>query len=178
MQEKRTLPLRQICYIGIFAAVITICAWISVPLPWGVQFTMQTWAVALAGVVLGPKHGALAVLIYILLGVAGVPVFSHFRGGIGVVLGATGGFILTFPAMAWLAGLGARRGNAVLGACLLAAVAVNLIGGMVWFAVATNNTLWAAFIGAVAPFILPEIFKMIAVIIVGRGIQTAIRKAT
>jgi len=149
---------------------------------------MQTWAVALAGVVLGPKYGLWTVLVYILLGAIGAPVFSHFRGGLGVVLGATGGFIMTFPTMAWLAGVGAEvsswsdakqlpRMSVIFVACLLAAVAINLGLGMMRFAMITYNTLWAAFIGAVVPFILPEIFKMVAVIIVGRSIRRALKFA-
>ena len=96
------------CHISIFAAIIAVCAQVSLPMPYGVPLTLQTFAIQLAGVVLGPKKGALAALVYITLGAVGVPVFAGFTGGMGIVLGVTGGFILSFPLLALLAGIGSR----------------------------------------------------------------------
>ena len=81
-------------YIAVFAVLIAICSWISIPMT--VPFTLQTFAVFLAVGVLGGKRGSLAVLIYILLGAVGIPVFAGFSGGIGVLLGNTGGYIIGF----------------------------------------------------------------------------------
>ena len=81
-------------YIGLFAVVIAICSWISIPTV--VPFTLQTFAVFLAVAVLGGKRGTLAVIVYVLLGAVGLPVFSGFKGGIGVLLNTTGGFIIGF----------------------------------------------------------------------------------
>ena len=78
-------------YIAVFAVLIAICSWISIPMT--VPFTLQTFGVFMAVGVLGGKRGSLAVLIYILLGAIGVPVFSGFTGGIGVILNSTGGYI-------------------------------------------------------------------------------------
>lgn len=81
-------------YIAVFAVLIAICSWISIPMT--VPFTLQTFAVFLAVGVLGGKRGSLAVLIYILLGAVGIPVFAGFSGGIGQLLGNTGGYIIGF----------------------------------------------------------------------------------
>ena len=109
--ESTKLSTRDLCYIGFFAAIIAICAQITIPQPGGVPFTLQAWAVALSGLILGPKNGTLAVFVYILLGAAGAPVFAGFSGGLGVIMRPTGGFILSFPIMALLAGLGESKGG-------------------------------------------------------------------
>ena len=86
--------LTQIVFIGLFAALIAVCSQIQIPGP--VPFTLQTFAVFLAAGLLGGKRGSIAVLIYILLGAIGLPVFAGFKGGIGALLGTTGGYILGF----------------------------------------------------------------------------------
>jgi biotin transport system substrate-specific component len=177
MAKARIFSTRDICYIGIFVAIMAICAQIRIPLPGGIDVTLQTWGIALAGMILGPKKGVVAVAVYILLGVAGVPVFTRFRGGIGVLAGATGGFIVSFPVIALLAGICVRKSNAVLLAGLVVATLINLAFGMVWFAAVLQNSLQVAFLTAVAPFILPDILKNIAVILVGRSILAALAKA-
>ncbi|MCL2223833.1 MAG: biotin transporter BioY [Defluviitaleaceae bacterium] len=176
MERQRIFTTRDLCYIGIFVAIIAVCAQISIPLAGGVPVTLQNWAVMLAGMILGGKKGAVAALVYILLGVAGVPVFTQFRGGIGVVLGATGGFIFSFPALAFMAGLGTKKRLALLLAGLVAGTVINLTSGMVWFAFVTQNTLQTAFAVALAPFILPEILKIVAVVIVGRSVQFSLQR--
>jgi Uncharacterized conserved protein len=81
-------------YVAMFAALISVCAWIAVPAT--VSFTMQTFGVFSALFILGGKRGFLAILVYVLLGVAGLPVFSGFSGGFGIIAGATGGYIVGF----------------------------------------------------------------------------------
>ena len=81
-------------YIAIFAVLIAICSWISIPMT--VPFTLQTFGVFMAVGVLGGKRGSLAVLVYILLGAIGVPVFAGFSGGFGILLNNTGGYIIGF----------------------------------------------------------------------------------
>lgn len=81
-------------YIALFTVLIVISAWISIPT--AVPFTMQTFGVFAAVAILGGKRGTLSILIYILLGAVGLPVFSGFRGGLGMLFGQTGGFIFGF----------------------------------------------------------------------------------
>ena len=91
MKKTKT---KEIILISLSAALICICSWIQVPS--AVPFTLQTFAVFLVSAVLGAKKGVAATLVYILLGAVGLPVFSGFQGGVGVLLGATGGYVFGF----------------------------------------------------------------------------------
>ncbi|MEG0780120.1 MAG: biotin transporter BioY [Oscillospiraceae bacterium] len=170
MTEKENMRprvgTRDMAYIALFAVLMTVCAWISIPLP--VPFTLQTFAVFAALGLLGGKRGTLAVLVYILLGAVGLPVFAGFRGGIGALFGATGGYILGFLGSAllyWL--LTARLGDR------LPVMALSMLGGLLlcyafgtaWFVqVYTGEAGKMGYIGAlgvcVVPFILPDLLKL------------------
>ena len=104
MNNTRT---KDLTIIALMAAVTVIMAQIAIPMPAGVPMTLQTLAVTLAGVILGAKRGAISMLIYLLLGAVGLPVFSGFRGGLAMLVGPTGGFLISFPIMAFIIGLGA-----------------------------------------------------------------------
>ena len=104
--QKTNFKTLDLCMIGVVTAVIVIMAQISIPMPLGVPMTMQTFAITLAGIILGSKKGAVASLIYVLLGAVGVPVFANFSGGYQLLVGPTGGFIISFPIMAFIIGLG------------------------------------------------------------------------
>src|ERR687897_3048574 len=93
---------------ALMAAVTAVAAQIAVPLPFSpVPFTLQVLAVILSGLLLGPRYGALAQAIYLLIGAVGVPVFAQFKGGLGVLLGPTGGYLLSYPIAAAVAGFAA-----------------------------------------------------------------------
>ena len=82
---------------GIFAAIVTICSWITVPLPFTqVPINLAVLGVLLAGGCLGSKYGSLSILIYILLGAVGIPVFAGFGSGLGTLAGPTGGYIVGY----------------------------------------------------------------------------------
>ncbi len=98
---------RDMAQISISAALVSLCAWLSVPA--AIPFTMQTFAVFAVGGTLGARRGAMALGLYILLGALGLPVFAGFQGGVGALFGATGGYILGFLPAAFIAGLGAER---------------------------------------------------------------------
>ena len=87
---KNSFSVRDMIYIALMAVVLALCSWISVPSV--VPFTMQTFAVFCALLLLGGRRGFFAVLLYILLAAVGLPVLSGFRGGIGALLGPTGGY--------------------------------------------------------------------------------------
>ena len=92
--EKKIIRTLDITYIGAAVALITICSWISIPTT--IPFTLQTFAVMLTVLLLGGMRGTIAIIVYILLGAVGVPVFSGFSGGIGKLMGPTGGYIIGF----------------------------------------------------------------------------------
>ena len=176
--KAKTLSIRELCQISIFTAIITVCAQIVIPMPYGVPMTLQTFAIPLAGVVLGIKNGTIATLIYVLLGLIGVPVFAGFTGGAGIVFGPTGGFILAFPFMTLTAGIGTKKNSypwlimwLVIGATIL------YTSGMLVFSLVTSNSLLASFTFVVIPFIPTEIVKIIMVVILGKLIRQALSKS-
>jgi biotin transport system substrate-specific component len=160
------MKTRDMALIAIFAAIITVCAWISVPA--AVPFTLQTFAVFLAVGLLGGKRGTFAVAIYILMGAVGVPVFSGFNGGLGALLGVTGGYILGFLAAAavmwgFISVLGS--GVPVLAFSMVAGMLACYALGTAWFMVVYARTqsavtLLAVLSKCVFPFILPDLIKI------------------
>lgn len=175
--STKKLSARDLCFIGIFTAIIAVLAQISIPMPYGVPMTLQTFAIPLAGIVLGTRKGTLSTLAYVLLGAFGVPVFAGFRGGLGIVFGPTGGFILSFPLMALAAGIGAERNNKSMLACgLISGTVLNYICGMLMFSLVTSRSLSTAFVACVLPFIPTSIIKMILVGILGVKFKRILEK--
>ncbi len=153
--------------ISLFSAIIAVCAWITVPGP--VPFTLQTMGVFLAVGLLGGKRGTAAVLVYILLGAVGMPVFSGFTGGIGRLLGVTGGYIVGFVFSALVMwGMEALFKDApwVLPVSMVLGLLVCYAFGTVWFMLlyirsAGPITVAAALSKCVAPFLLPDSVKLV-----------------
>ena len=91
------MRVRNMALCALFAALLAVCAWISIPAG-DIAITMQTFGIFLTLGVLGGKRGTIAIATYLLLGVVGLPVFSGFQGGVGTLLGVTGGYIAGFLA--------------------------------------------------------------------------------
>lgn len=169
-----------LAYIALFAVLMAVCAWITVPLPKPfVQFTLQTFAMFMALLVLGGRRGLYAMVVYLLLGAVGVPVFSGFRGGLGVLLDTTGGYIIGFVAAAllyWL--LTAKLGDAPLvsiTACVLG-LAVCYAFGTAWFLVVYARTIGpvglATALGwCVIPYIIPDLCKLALAALLARRVK-------
>ena len=108
---NKNISIRTICFVGMFAAITSVLSIITIPTPWGVPFTLQTFAIALSGYVLGKIYGTFATLIYIILGLIGVPVYAGMSAGAGVLAGPTGGYLWGFIIMTFFCGLAADFGN-------------------------------------------------------------------
>jgi biotin transport system substrate-specific component len=154
---------------ALMAAVTAVAAQIAIPLPFSpVPFTLQVLAVILSGLLLGPRYGALAQAIYLLIGAFGVPVFAQFKGGLGVVLGPTGGYLLSYPIAAAVAGLAthaawsAPRRRALWMSLLWGCVGLAVIYafGATWLAVVTRLPIAAALAQGVAPFVIFDLIKV------------------
>ena len=156
------------------AAVCAVMAQISIPMPLGVPMTMQTFAVTLAGIVLGARKGALSVLVYILLGMSGVPVFAGFTGGFQKLVGPTGGFLISFPIMAFLIGTGVKyyqKSKAVFILFLVLGTTINYVIGVMMFCVLTGSTVLTGVSACVLPFIPTAIIKAILAAVLGIQIR-------
>ena len=183
-QTASRLRTKDLTLIALFTVLTAVCAWISVPVPAPlIQFTMQTFAVFAALLTLGGKRGTYAVTAYLLLGAVGAPVFSNFRGGLSVLLGATGGYIMGFLAAGlvyWLttALLGEKLPAAVL-ACLLGMVTYYILGTAWFLAVYSRTTgpigLSAALGWCVIPFIVPDLLKMALAVVLSRRLKRFIK---
>ena len=172
---------RSMVYIALFAVLMAVCAWISVPA--AVPFTMQTFAVFLAVGVLGGRRGTLAVVVYILMGAVGMPVFSHFTGGLGVLFQATGGYILGFLFTALILwgteALLGRKPWARITSMLLGLIACYAFG-TIWFVILyTRNTGSIGFITAllwcVVPYIIPDLIKLALALTLTRRLRTVLK---
>ncbi|UYO35071.1 biotin transporter BioY [Bacillus zhangzhouensis] len=138
--------------VGMFAALMAIGANITSIVPFlqvgGIPLTMQPFFCVLAGLLLGRRLGALAMIVYALVGIAGAPVFAQFSAGFGVILGKSGGFVLSYIPAAWLAGfILENRKNPGFGRFLLAAIA----GTTVMYVIGTTYTYLALNVWLNAP---------------------------
>lgn len=154
---------------ALFAALLAICSWISLTLG-DIPFTLQTFAIFLALGLLGGKRGTVAILVYLLLGAIGVPVFSHFMGGIGVLFGTTGGYIFGFL----LSGLCYWAVTRLLGEkapirllAMVLGLAICYAVGTIWFVQvyvpkegAPAMTYSLALAKCVIPFLIPDGVKL------------------
>ena len=165
--NTKKLTVRDLTSIAMMSVIIAVCSWLTVPFV--VPFTMQTFAVFFALEYLGGRRGIAAVALYILLGIVGLPVFSGFTGGVGHLMGPTGGFIIGFILSAMIYWLGerfisdnVRRHIALMLICLAACYAL----GTVWFAMVYKTSIFAALCSCVFPFIVPDIIKILLVTLV------------
>jgi biotin transport system substrate-specific component len=152
----------------------------------GVPISLATFAVMLAGVLLGGSLGAISQLIYVLLGAVGLPVFAGWTGGLGNILGMTGGYIIGYIPCAWLTGLIYKKfgGNAkrsvkiifmVLG--MVAGTIALYVIGTAWFMFVTGMNLNASLAACVIPFIPGDFIKIAAVVLISLPMEPAIRKS-
>lgn len=168
MKKWKVLDL---VYMAVGAVLITVCSWISIPTT--VPFTLQTFAVFFVLGLLGGKRGLISILVYILLGAVGVPVFSGMTGGFARLIGPTGGYIIGFIFIALIYWLSEK----VLGQKIWMRIAAMVAGLLVCYAFGTamfmmvyvpeSGTLGlgAALMMCVVPFILPDLAKMVIAVL-------------
>ncbi len=167
MAQRHQHLSHTIAYIAMSVALLTICAWITVPFL--ISFTMQTFALFLISALLGWKKGVSAVLIYLALGLCGIPVFSGFQSGFSVLFGATGGYLFGFLVAAWIVGFsGERFGYRMLP--LLISMSAGLLfcymfgTGWYLFLYGTGSdgiSVWTAIGYCVLPFVIPDLLKLL-----------------
>ena len=170
------MKTKDMAYIALMAVLISVCSWLSVPA--AIPFTMQTFAVFTALLLLGGRRGSIAVAVYIALGAVGLPVFSGFAGGVGKLMGPSGGYIFGFLPT----GLRYRLGEKLLGKKLWVKIVSLIIGlalcyafGTVWFVKvysAAKPISYASALGlCVFPFIIPDAAKMALAFLTDRVIR-------
>lgn len=166
-----------IVYIAVFAVIMAICSWISIPA--AVPFTLQTFGVFIAVGVLGGKRGSLSVLVFILLGAIGIPVFANFSGGIGVLAGPTGGYIIGFlfsALLMWAMEKLPGKKSVMQIVSIIAGLIVCYAFGTVWFVIVYGRMngpigFTAALASCVVPFIIPDIIKIALAYVLSRKLR-------
>ena len=174
MQKNST---KMMVLAGMFAAVLAVLSQIQIPLPSGVPLTMQTFAVALIGYVLGWKYGIVSVAVWILMGAVGVPVFSQFNGGPGVLAGATGGFIWGFIIMAALCGSVYRKKTAVSVVYSLLGLAACHLIGVVQFSAVMKTGMAESFLLVSLPYLIKDVLSLAAAFAVAKAIRAGLNAA-
>lgn len=181
MENPSKMTTKDMARIALFAVVIAICSWLSIPAT--IPFTLQTFGIFLTVAVLGGKRGSLAVLLYLLMGLVGLPVFAGFSGGLGVLLGTTGGYVVGFLLSALVMWgmerfLGKRRW--VLALSMLLGLVVCYAFGTIWFMqVYASKTgpigLWTALGWCVFPYIIPDLLKIALALILSKRLASVLR---
>lgn len=174
---RREFQTIDFVYMALGAVLITICSWISIPT--AVPFTMQTFAIFFVLSALGARRGTISILVYVLLGVVGIPVFAQFSSGIGVLLGNTGGYIIGFIFIGlvyWLALrlFGKKLWVEILG--MVIGLAVCYAFGTAWFMFVyskANGAVGLATVLAwcVIPFIIPDLIKLGLALMIARRLS-------
>lgn len=170
-QSRRAFTTKEMVLTAMLTAVMAVCSWISVPAE--IPFTLQTFAVFCAIGLLGGRNGLFSILVYILLGAIGIPVFAGPSGGIGVILGNTGGYIVGFVFIAlicWLTEKLLGKGLIVRIISMIIGLAVLYAFGTAWFMfLYTRNTGDVSLIQVmkwcVTPFVIPDLLKLVLAVV-------------
>lgn len=167
--SKKHFSTVELVYIAVCAALMAVCSWISIPAPAPLApFTLQTFAVFLVLLLLGGRRGFFTVLTYVLLGAVGLPVFAQFMGGVGVLFGTTGGYIIGFlftAALYWALerAIGGKRMWTIT--ALVLGLLVCYAFGTAWFMVVYARQAGAVGLATalgwcVLPFVIPDLAKL------------------
>lgn len=171
------LSIKDLVTIALFTAITVIFAQISLPVPFSpVPITLSLFAVFLSAMLLGAKRAAFVNIVYVLLGICGAPVFQGFTGGIGKVLGPTGGYIISYIPMAFVMG---KLVNDIKRITRIKMVYIMLLGlvicygfGAVWLMISTGISPAAVLQSAVLPFIIPDLVKIGLVSVIAYELRT------
>lgn len=170
-ERKSRQSILDMVYTAMFTAIICVCSIISIDIG-SVPITLQTFAVCVSAAMLGWKRGTISVVLYVLLGTAGLPVFAGFSGGIGVLTGGTGGYIIGFIFTALIVGFAADKFDRKLLPLVISMILGILVCyafGTPWFMYVTKLDLGVSLGYCVIPFLPFDGIKIVlATVIVNR----------
>lgn len=191
MTAKTAMDTRRLTLCAVMAAVMCVLAPISIPIG-PISITGGTLAIYLTVYLLGGIWGTVSTLVYLLVGMVGLPVFSNYMGGISRLAGPTGGYLVGYIPMALLAGtvvelsLRRFRGQGKKGAAL--ALALQFLGmvlatavlyafGTAWYCIQAGVDLQKALAACVIPFIPWDLIKMVVALVVGAPVRRGLERA-
>lgn len=175
---KKKLSLVNMILAGLFAAIFAVVSQLSVPLPTGVPVTLQSFIIPLCGFVLGWKLGTSSMIVYILIGALGAPVFANFQGGLGALFGKTGGFLFGYIFFAMLCGLSLQIKNKLLRILLIGeGLAVNHLFGIIQFSILTRGTFLQSAVLVSFPYIVKDMIFVAGAYFAAVTVRKALRSA-
>ena len=174
MSEK--LTLKSLCICSLFCGILCVFSQISFAVPFGVSFTLQTFAIAFLSYLLPLKLSLLTVGGYILLGAVGLPVFSNFSGGVGTLFGNTGGFIFGFFALAFFCSYFKNKSTLILLLLSLLGVVILHILGTSYFAFVWKISFFKSLALVSLPFILKDVLCIIFAYFLARKLRKRINR--
>ncbi|MBQ2896771.1 MAG: biotin transporter BioY [Clostridia bacterium] len=166
------MKIKDLVFAAIFTSLLCIAAPICIPVG-PVPLSLTTFVVFVSGAVLGAKKASLSILVYILLGIAGLPVFSGFSGGLQRIISPLGGFIISYiPCVLTVAYFtkDAIKIRGYIFAMSCAALVCYLIGTL-WFAMFTNLEFFDAVLICVLPFVIADILKIISAAVISSKLK-------
>lgn len=172
--------LRMMMITALFAAIISVLAQVAIPMPLGVPITGQTLAIGLAATILGSRYGTLSATLYLIIGAIGVPVFAQMTGGLGIVIGPTGGFLVGFIPTTFIMGYYLEKTSFTVKNALIANIIgmfVTLFFGTAWLKIFANLTWPAAFAAGFTPFIIGGFIKAFIAATVGIMVRERLKLA-
>ena len=173
------MKTRDITIVAVMAALLCVAGPLTVsigPIP----LSLATFVVYMAGAVLGAKRGTLAVAVYLLLGLVGLPVFSGFTGGLQKLIGVTGGYLVGYLPCALITGLAVVPDSPEVGPCwrlpafMALGTVVLYIIGTAWFMIQTKNSLAASMGMCVVPFLPGDAAKIVAATLIAKPVRRAV----
>ena len=167
------METRRLTKMALLTALLCVSAWISFPLPFSpVPVIALTLVATLTGLMLKPKEAFIVFLVYILLGLIGVPVFAGGTSGLAKLWGPTGGFILSFPIIAFIVGYFSEKFKSTIGIMfgMICSLLISYIIGTLQFCIVTNSDFIKGLTICVAPFIIVDIIKLSIATLVGKSI--------
>lgn len=174
------MKVSQMMKVAMMCAIICVSGFIKIDLPFSpVPITGQTLGVMLAGLVLLPLEAAMSVLLFVLIGLIGVPVFSGGRAGFPVLLGPSGGYIVGFVAAAYVIALLKGKQNHFVQqvfACAVGGILVVYGFGVPWLAFVTKMSLQKAVMAGVVPFLVGDAIKVVMAATLGNRIIKSLQK--
>lgn len=177
--EKELFSSRSMALTALFTALLCVLAPFSLPVG-PVPLSLANLVIWVSLYILGPRRAALSVLVYLLLGFCGMPVFSGFAGGAGMLAGPTGGYLAGYLPMALVSGAFVCRSGGRALPCLaglLAGTALLYLLGTVWFCAVMHTTPAAALAVCVLPFLPGDLAKMAAAHLLGSLLRRRLEKA-
>lgn len=168
----KNTKIKKVSLSALFTAVIAVTAWVSVPTPFGINLAFTVFGVSITGFLLGAKGALASTIVYIALGTAGLPIFSFFSGGIGVLFGVSGGFIWGFIAIAILCGIAKNLNKKSIKYLLMVlSVVICHIAGIIQYSAITGNNITVSFLSVSLPFIFKDLMLVFVANFISKKIK-------